>query len=235
MDRVPGPGANHENNVSDIWIVDGGTDKVYQYVGAASRTSGSQSAAATFALAAGDTNPQGIADPPPVGLAAPQSETRVVPFKVTGGGTAPEGILLAPGGTVPHNTTGRATHLGKCSGEGQFTLLSFTSPTTDTFQGTFAFVAANGDRLAFNFGATTPGMFTILPQADGKVVVRFVATFTPDPSQSTGRFADVIGGSFVMVATTAPFDATPNAEGFTAPLAYTWVGEGSLVIRKGKN
>jgi DNA-binding beta-propeller fold protein YncE len=53
------------NNVSDVWIVDNGTDKVYQYVGAAGRTSGSQNAGATFALAAGDTNPQGIADPPP--------------------------------------------------------------------------------------------------------------------------------------------------------------------------
>ena len=52
------------SNVSDIWIVDNGTDKVYQYTGAASRTSGSQTAAATFALAAGNTNPQGIADPP---------------------------------------------------------------------------------------------------------------------------------------------------------------------------
>ena len=52
-------------NVSDIWIVDNGTDKVYQYTAAASRTSGSQNAAATFALAAGNTNPQGIADPPP--------------------------------------------------------------------------------------------------------------------------------------------------------------------------
>jgi hypothetical protein len=50
--------------VSDIWIVDSGTDKVYQYIGAASRTSGSQTAVATFALAAGNTNPQGIADPP---------------------------------------------------------------------------------------------------------------------------------------------------------------------------
>ncbi len=54
-------------NVSDIWIVDSGTDLVYQYVGAASRTSGSQTAAATFALAVGNGNPQGIADPPPVG------------------------------------------------------------------------------------------------------------------------------------------------------------------------
>src|SRR5204863_6199606 len=52
-------------SVSDIWIVDNGTDKVYQYIGAASRTSGSQNAGATFALAGGDTNPQGIADPTP--------------------------------------------------------------------------------------------------------------------------------------------------------------------------
>jgi sugar lactone lactonase YvrE len=56
------------NNVSDVWIVDSGTDKVYQYVGAASRTSGSQNAAATFALNPYDTNPQGIADPPPANL-----------------------------------------------------------------------------------------------------------------------------------------------------------------------
>jgi hypothetical protein len=55
------------SNVSDIWIVDSGTDLVYQYTGAASRTSGSQTAAATFALAAGNGNPQGIADPPPQG------------------------------------------------------------------------------------------------------------------------------------------------------------------------
>jgi DNA-binding beta-propeller fold protein YncE len=56
------------NNVSDVWIVDNGTDKVYQYIGAASRTSGSQNAGATFALAAGNTNPQGIADPPPADM-----------------------------------------------------------------------------------------------------------------------------------------------------------------------
>jgi DNA-binding beta-propeller fold protein YncE len=51
------------NNVNDLWIVDNGTDKVYDYAGAASRTSGSQNAFATFALAPGNTNPQGIADP----------------------------------------------------------------------------------------------------------------------------------------------------------------------------
>ena len=54
-----------------IWIVDSGTDKVYQYANARSLTSGYQSAAATFALAAGNTNPQGIADPPAPGSMLP--------------------------------------------------------------------------------------------------------------------------------------------------------------------
>lgn len=56
-------------NVSDVWIVDSGTDRVYRYVAAAGRTSGSQNAAANFALTSGNTNPQGIADPPPRGTA----------------------------------------------------------------------------------------------------------------------------------------------------------------------
>ena len=55
--------------------MDNGTDKVYQYTAAASRTSGSQNAAATFALAAGNTNPQGIADPPPAAWRLPPVTT----------------------------------------------------------------------------------------------------------------------------------------------------------------
>ncbi|HVK08634.1 MAG TPA: LamG-like jellyroll fold domain-containing protein, partial [Gemmataceae bacterium] len=52
-----------------LWIVDNGTDTVYEYANARSRTAGGQAAAATFALAAGNTNPQGIADPPaPAGV-----------------------------------------------------------------------------------------------------------------------------------------------------------------------
>jgi hypothetical protein len=47
-----------------LWIVDSGTDRVYQFDNARSRASGSQSPATSFALAAGNTNPQGIADPP---------------------------------------------------------------------------------------------------------------------------------------------------------------------------
>jgi hypothetical protein len=50
--------------VSDIWIVDNSTLKVYQYTAAAGRTSGSQTAGATFALNPSNTNPQDIADPP---------------------------------------------------------------------------------------------------------------------------------------------------------------------------
>ena len=60
-------------NANDIWIVDSGTDKVYQYAAAASLTSGFRAADATFALAAGNTNPQGIADPPAPGTIEPES------------------------------------------------------------------------------------------------------------------------------------------------------------------
>jgi hypothetical protein len=57
----------------DIWIVDSGTDKVYRYANARGLTSGSQSASATFALTAGNTNAQGIADPPAPGSLLPTS------------------------------------------------------------------------------------------------------------------------------------------------------------------
>ena len=49
---------------SELWIVDNGTDMVYQYDAAVGVTSGSRSATSSFALAVGNTNPQGITDPP---------------------------------------------------------------------------------------------------------------------------------------------------------------------------
>jgi hypothetical protein len=60
--------------VSDIWIVDSGTDRVHQYT-AAARMSGSQLAATSFALNAGNSNPQGIADPPTKVMAPGASPT----------------------------------------------------------------------------------------------------------------------------------------------------------------
>ena len=58
-----------------IWIVDNGTDRVYEYTNSRSRNSGSQSASLSFALAAGNTNPQGIADPPAPATDSSQSNT----------------------------------------------------------------------------------------------------------------------------------------------------------------
>jgi hypothetical protein len=55
------------SNVSHIWIVDSGTDRVYQYNNAAGLTSGSKAANSYFPLSSGNTNPQGIADPPAPG------------------------------------------------------------------------------------------------------------------------------------------------------------------------
>jgi hypothetical protein len=82
------------NNVSDIWIVDNGTKKVYQYTAAASRTSGSQSAAASFALAANNSNPQGIADPPVAGDVVASTFT-----PLTGVTPAVQPALLVPAAT----------------------------------------------------------------------------------------------------------------------------------------
>jgi hypothetical protein len=53
------------NDVSNIWIVDAGTDRVYQYDAAATRVSGSQLANSSSALVVANRNPQGIADPLP--------------------------------------------------------------------------------------------------------------------------------------------------------------------------
>jgi hypothetical protein len=59
-----------------LWIVDKNTDRVYQYNNAVSRTSGSLAASTSFALAAGNTNPQGIADPPPRSRGAAKAVTQ---------------------------------------------------------------------------------------------------------------------------------------------------------------
>jgi outer membrane protein assembly factor BamB len=51
-------------NVGTLWVLDNATDRVYQYDNAAGLMSGSLWPTTSFALAAGNTNPQGIADPP---------------------------------------------------------------------------------------------------------------------------------------------------------------------------
>jgi hypothetical protein len=80
-------------NVSVIWIVDNNSDRVYEFNAAASRTSGSQSPASSFALAAGNTNPQGIADPPTVGRSGPDRPAPQVDS--TSSATSHDAALLA--------------------------------------------------------------------------------------------------------------------------------------------
>jgi VCBS repeat-containing protein len=63
-------------NVNHLWVVDASTDKVYQYDGATARLSGAQEASITFALAATNTNAQGIADPLPLLAASSAPELK---------------------------------------------------------------------------------------------------------------------------------------------------------------
>jgi hypothetical protein len=64
-------------NVSNIWIVDNNTDRVYQFNAATSRMNGSASPSSSFALSAGNTNPQGIADPPPPSVALANQASKI--------------------------------------------------------------------------------------------------------------------------------------------------------------
>jgi len=171
-------------------------------------------------------------------LASNPSLAQTVPFRVCGGGTAPDGLPLFVGAPpAPHNATGHATQLGRYTGdEGLFTLLSFDPATlSGTFEGSFVFVAANGDRLKCRYrgNPNIPGTGTFFGDltADGEVVVTFIQEFVPVPEESTGKFAKVTGGSFIMIARSEPFPLV-IVDGYTLPFAYTWRGEGTLTFKR---
>jgi len=63
----------------NIWIVDNGTDRIYEYPNARSLITGAQQSSESFALASGNINPQGIADPPPPSDSAPMPNTVMAP------------------------------------------------------------------------------------------------------------------------------------------------------------
>jgi hypothetical protein len=170
-------------------------------------------------------------------LACPPANAQVEPFKVTGGGPAPDG--LSPfGADSPHSATGQATHLGRYSGTGVANVLSFDPLTgSGTFHGFYTFVAANGDRLPFTYGDTDNGAeqvgeFQLYDASGGKVYAVFIAEFNPILAQCTGRFQDVIDGSFIMVATSEPFTLVLDEDGFTPPFDYTWEGQGWIEFRR---
>lgn len=164
------------------------------------------------------------------------------PFKITGGGVAPEG-LRPPGETTTHLIEGHATHLGKHSGIGTFDIDTFVPddpflPTS--ISGTFAsadpcvFVAANGDQLVCYYGRTDKGaseigtfkLTVVGVTEDLQLIVEalFIAEFVPQPELSTGRFAGTTGG-WIMYATTEPF-----VLGSSDPVDYAWEGQGSLTF-----
>lgn len=167
------------------------------------------------------------------------------PFKISGGGDGPLGIVfdpMDPEALTFHNATGTATHLGNyTTRDGMFTTQTFDLETlVGEFEGSVVFVAANGDELKFDYHASADpdsdgtGRFYGAPADENDptntdLIVTFIQEFTPVPEESTGRFAKVTGGSFIMIATSEPV-AAPY---FGVPFAYTWVGEGTLEFAKG--
>jgi hypothetical protein len=154
-------------------------------------------------------------------------------FKITGGGSAPQGIFLTPGTPGIHYATGDATELHRYSCVGMFQLLG---PNTFSSAPYCIFIAEDGDVLACTYGdvtngATGPGMITLTPGPDGTFTARFVAEFNPVPGLCTGRFAKLTGGSFLMIAKSSPFTLGATQ---TTPFTYTWEGNGSLTFAQGK-
>ncbi len=169
-------------------------------------------------------------------LTSSRAEAQVKPFKITGGGYAPDGLALVPYTPGPHSATGNATELGNYTGEGWFQILDYTSPLTAEFSSdpNFVFVAANGDHLAMTYGDTSngaaePGQVTLVPNSDGSFTAYFVAEFNPDLPNCTGRFAKLTGGSVIMYAVSDPFFIEGTS---TTPFNYTWSGSGTLTFGK---
>lgn len=85
------------SNPAHLWIVDSGTDRVYEYSNSVNQANGSSKPAdASFALAAGNTNPQGIADPPPQ-----ESLLTTEPIAVSGPAAVASAFVLRSVATVP--------------------------------------------------------------------------------------------------------------------------------------
>jgi hypothetical protein len=160
---------------------------------------------------------------------------QVVPFRVNGSGdTFGEGLSVV-GVPGPHNATGNGTSLGTYTGdEGVFQSLSFDGMTgSGTFRGSFVFVKKNGDRLVCSYGdqsngAAAAGDYFAVPVGNGLSRIVFCAEFNPIVDECTGRYENLVGGSFIMLAMTEPLDLVIDANGNTPPFDYSWEGSGYL-------
>jgi hypothetical protein len=94
-------------NGTDVWIVDSRSDKVFRYTSAASRLSGSQNAASSFALNSGNKDPKDlVTDGTNIWVINNSTTDKVFKYTLsgmllgswtmTGGGGSPTGITLDP-------------------------------------------------------------------------------------------------------------------------------------------
>jgi DNA-binding beta-propeller fold protein YncE len=191
-------------NVSDIWVVDNGTDKVYQYTAAAGRTSGSQNAIATFALAAGNTNPQDIADPPAISIAdASLNEVSGVSAFVaagSGGLFSPKDLVQGPDGNIyvadANNSVVRYN-----GSTGQF-IGTFVAANSGGLNGPYGLAFGPDGNLYVSSRGSTNG---------NKAVLRYNGT--------TGAFID----SFVP----------PGSGGLGIPISVSFGADGNLYVTSG--
>jgi hypothetical protein len=157
-------------------------------------------------------------------LAPARVQAQVEPLKVSGSGIVD--FIPQPGGPpAPHDADGTATHLGRYHAEGLVRLDDLTTPTTGEFSSAepVVFTAANGDELHFDYAGTVQ----LISLGGGLYMTVWVAEFTP-AAGSTGRFAKVTGGSFIMTAVTDPFTLGEEK------IPYSWEGSGTLVFSRGK-
>ena len=102
---------------------------------------------------------------------------------------------------------------------------------TANFQGTFTFVAANGDKLVTHYGTGYTGKLTGQLSAGGTALVgvQFDAIFTIDGAESTGQFAGA-SGSWRMIAHADSISLISMVPGYSAPFNYTWTGGGTIIF-----
>lgn len=182
-------------------------------------------------------------------LADRQAKAQVKPFNIKGGGVL---AFFPPiGDDAPHTIEGQATHLGKHTGLGwvqPFALADENDPRLlpdailaavfDNSEPTI-FEAANGDELHYDYGRGdglySPGIVQLFPDTTqpGKVYAVFIAEFTPIVGASTGRFKNVIGGSFDMIAVTDSF-ALDDPENPPIDIGYSWSGKGTIKFKKAR-
>lgn len=156
-------------------------------------------------------------------LLSTTAQAQSKPFNISGAGIV-EYIPLPGDPAANHCAVGNATMLGKYFADGWVQTDMFTSPTTANFSSAapIVFTAANGDELHFDY----VGAVELRDAGNGQSYTVWTAEFTPVIGASTGRFEKVIGGSFIMTATTGAF-SVPGAGG-DQDIPYSWEGNGHL-------